>query len=101
MSTKDIDKLNIGSLNVGGMNKSWKKKYIETDLDKYDLNILALQETKTEGTLQETITTRKGKTFVFFSSNSDKKNTMVLLFSLKAPSHQILEKYRTVCVWQR
>ena len=66
------DKLNIGSLNVRGMNDMLKKKSIKKDLDQYDLNILALQETKTKGTIIDKITTENGKTFDFFQSNSDK-----------------------------
>ena len=77
------DKLNIGSLNVQGMNDSWKKKCIRKDLDKYDLNILALQETKTKGTLLETITTEREERLSTFSKQIViKTNTMVLLFSL-------------------
>ena len=58
--------LNIGSLNVQGMNDILKKKGIKKDLDQYDLNILALQETKTKRTIIEKITTEKGNTFDFF-----------------------------------
>ena len=64
------DKLNTGSLNVRGMNDMLKKKSIKKDLDQYDLNILALQETKTKGTIIDKITV-KGKTFDFFQSNSN------------------------------
>ena len=84
-----IDKLNIGSLNVRGMNDSWKKKCIEKDLDNYDLDILALQETKTKGTLLETITTEKGKVFDFFQANSDKNKyygTALLIESALSPA---------------
>ncbi len=66
-----IDKLKIGSLNVQGMNDPWKQESIKKDLDRYELNILAVQETKTRGISLESITTKQGRTFSIFQANSN------------------------------
>ena len=87
------DKLNVGSLNVRGMNDNLKRKSIKKDLDQYDLNILVLQETKTKGTIIEKITTEKGNTSDFFQSNSDKNKyygTALIINSTLSPEFKAI-----------
>ena len=66
INSLNSDKLNIGSLNVRGMNDMLKKKSIKKDLDQYNLNILALQEIKTKGTIIEKNHNRERKYCVCF-----------------------------------
>ena len=53
-----IYNLNIGSLNVQGINEKYKQQCIIEDLEGYHLNSLAVQETKFKTTCLETITTK-------------------------------------------
>lgn len=69
-------KLNIGTLNVRGLNTDLEKSQVANDMLRYQLSILAIQETKLkqEG-VTEITTTDKSKTYeVYHTGNSENRH---------------------------
>ena len=76
---KRMSKLKVGTLNCRGMKttktNNTKKLHLEEDLRKYDLDILAIQETLTGGEGPEEITTLDGKDkFRLYHSSTSKQH---------------------------
>eukprot|EP00794_Sanderia_malayensis_P004055 gene4055-4606_t len=71
--------LNVGTLNVRGLNTELKKLQVANDMSRYKLSILAIQETKLkEEGVTEITTTVKSKTYkVYHTGNPENKHHRV------------------------
>ena len=61
--------LKVGSFNIRGINSDLKKCNLATDMERYKLDVLAIQETHIKGNQDigvETLTSEQGKKFTFY-----------------------------------
>ena len=66
------------------MTDIWEKNSISKDLNQCNLIISALQETKTKGTLLETIKQKKGTFFDLIQANSDENKHNCTVFIIES-----------------
>ena len=92
------NRLNIGSLNVQGLNDKYKQQCIIEDLDKYNLNILAVQETKFKTTCLETITTKEGRTFNLYYPSEQNKYHGTALYVESSLSPEFTPVSNRICM---
>ena len=69
-------KLNVGTLNLRGLNTDLKKIQLANDMQKYELSVLAIQETKlkSEGIFEITSSDRKHIYEVYHTGNEENKH---------------------------
>ena len=71
MSPKSI---NIGTLNVRGLQTEQSKEDLANDMDKYNIQILAVQETHLKGTGTITIRSSNRKTYKLYYTSKEDNN---------------------------
>jgi len=96
-------KFNVGTLNVRGLNSDLKKQQLATDMSKYQLAILAIQETKfKEEGISEIQTPDKKRSYdVYHAANSKSKHHgvgLVIEKVIKAEFKTITDRIRTATI---
>ena len=81
-----------------GLNDKYKQQCIIKDLEKYNLNILAVQETKFKTTCLETITTKEGRTFNLYYSSEQNKYHGTALYVESSLSPEFTPVSNRICM---